>query len=132
MRQNLEYLAVLLLVRTLGALPWPFARFVGRVIAYSAYVLHGRLRRVGTKNLKMALPELTEAERKRILRAVFAGLGRQLAEFSQFPKYTRDNVSKVAVYEGFENFDSARRLGKGVLFLTAHVGAWEIGSFAHS
>jgi KDO2-lipid IV(A) lauroyltransferase len=80
----------------------------------------------------MALPELTEAERKRILRIVFGGLGRQLAEFSQFPKYNLQNVGQVAVYEGFENFDAARRLGKGVLFLTAHVGAWEIGSFAHS
>jgi KDO2-lipid IV(A) lauroyltransferase len=132
MRQRIEYLAVWLLVRTLGALPRPLARAAGSFISDVTYLLHSRLRRVGQKNLSMALPELTEAERKRLLRIVFAGLGRQLAEFSQFPKYTRDNVSQVAVYEGFENFDAARRLGKGVLFLTAHVGAWEIGSFAHS
>src|SRR5256885_1573677 len=121
MRQKFEYLAVLLVVRTLGALPRSFARFIGGVIAYSAYVLHGRLRRVGRKNLKMALPGVTARERKRILRAVFAGLGRQLAEFSRFPKYTRENVTKVAVYEGFENFEAARQRGKGVLLLTAHV-----------
>ena len=132
MRQNIEYLAVWLLVRTLGALPRPLARVVGSAIAGSAYLLNGRLRRVGRKNLAMALPELTEPERKRILRAVFFGLGRQLAEFSRFPKYTRDNITEIAVYEGFENFEAARRRGKGVLFLTGHVGAWEIGSFAHS
>ena len=132
MRQRIEYLAVCLLVRTLGVLPRPLARAAGALISRFMYLFHSRLRRVGEKNLKMALPELTEAQRKRILRSVFAGLGRQLAEFSQFPKYTRDNVSKVAVYEGFENFDAARRRGKGVLFLTAHLGAWEIGSFAHS
>ena len=53
---------------------------------------------------------------------MFVSLGRQLAEFCQFPRYTRDNVSQVAVYEGFENFDAAERRGKGVLFLTAHLG----------
>lgn len=132
MRQNIEYLAVWLLVRTLGALPRPLARSLGNIIAYSAYMLHRRLVRVGHKNLQLAFPDLTRRERKRILRTVFAGLGRQLAEFSRFPKYTRENISKIAVYEGFENFEAARRRGKGVLFLTGHVGAWEIGSFAHS
>jgi KDO2-lipid IV(A) lauroyltransferase len=132
MRQRIEYLVVWLLVRTLGVLPRSLARAVGSLISALTYLLHARLRRVGQKNLKIALPELSEAQRKRILRSVFAGLGRQLAEFSHFPKYTRENVSRVAIYEGFENFDAARRLGKGVLFLTAHVGTWEIGSFAHS
>jgi KDO2-lipid IV(A) lauroyltransferase len=41
-------------------------------------------------------------------------------------------VGEVAVYDGFEHFEAARARGKGVLFLTAHMGGWEIGSFAHS
>jgi KDO2-lipid IV(A) lauroyltransferase len=36
------------------------------------------------------------------------------------------------VYEGFENFERALARGKGVLFLTAHLGAWELSAFAHS
>jgi KDO2-lipid IV(A) lauroyltransferase len=72
------------------------------------------------------------AERKKIVRGVFVSLGRQLVEFCRLPRYTRENVSQVAVYEGFENFDAAQRRGKGVLFLTAHLGGWEVGSFAHS
>jgi KDO2-lipid IV(A) lauroyltransferase len=75
---------------------------------------------------------MSQRERRRIVRGVFASLGRQLAEFCQFPRYTRENVSQVAVYAGFENFDAAQKRGKGVLFLTAHLGGWEVGSFAHS
>jgi KDO2-lipid IV(A) lauroyltransferase len=75
---------------------------------------------------------MTLRERRRIVRRVFVSLGRQLAEFCMFPQYTRENVGQVAVYEGFENFDAAQRRGKGVLFLTAHLGGWEIGSYAHS
>ena len=132
MRQKMEYLAVWLLVKTLGTLPRPLARLCGVTIARLTYFLHSRLRHVGRKNLKMALPELTDRERKRILRTVFYGLGRQLADFAHFPKYNRQNVHQLAIYEGFENFDDARKRGKGVLLLTAHVGAWEVGSFAHS
>ena len=39
---------------------------------------------------------------------------------------------KVVIYEGFENFQTALDRGKGVLFLTAHLGAWELSAFAHS
>jgi len=132
MRHRLEYAAVWLLVRPLGALPRPLGRFAAIVLARLVYVLHGRLRRVGMRNLELAFPEKSRAERKRILKAVFDGLGRQLAEFCRFPKYTKENVGEVAIYDGVEHFEAARARGKGVLFLTAHFGGWEIGSFAHS
>src|SRR4029077_689795 len=43
-----------------------------------------------------------------------------------------ESVSEIAVYDGFQNFADARARGKGVLFLTAHFGGWEIGSLLHS
>jgi Kdo2-lipid IVA lauroyltransferase/acyltransferase len=90
------------------------------------------LRRVGLRNLELAFPEMPEHERLRILRGVFISLGRLLAEFPKFPRYSTENVSQIAVYDGFENFAAARAKRKGVLFLTAHFGGWEIGSFVHS
>jgi KDO2-lipid IV(A) lauroyltransferase len=36
------------------------------------------------------------------------------------------------VYDGFENYERAHSRGKGVLYLTAHIGAWELSAFAHS
>ncbi len=71
-------------------------------------------------------------ERAKILRGVFTSLGRQLAEVCLYRRYTRENVSKIVVYEGFENYERALTRGKGVLFLTAHLGAWELSAFAHS
>jgi len=132
MRHRLEYALVWPVVKILGALPRPLARALGRLLAGAVYHLHGRLRKVGLRNLEIAYPEMAAAERRKIVRGVFVSLGRQLAEFCRFPRYTRDNVAQVAVYEGFENFDAAQRRGKGVLFLTAHLGGWEVGSFVHS
>ncbi len=33
------------------------------------------------------------------------------------------------VYDGFENYERAFARGKGVLFLTAHFGGWELSAF---
>jgi KDO2-lipid IV(A) lauroyltransferase len=132
MRDFLEYAPVWVLVKLIGVLPRPLARALGMGIARVVYLLHGRLRRVGLRNLEIAFPHLARNERARILRAEFNNLGRLLAEFCLFPRYTRDNVDRVAVYDGLENFQRANACGKGVLLLTAHLGGWEIGSFVHS
>src|SRR5207302_906968 len=132
MRHRLEYALVWLLVHGLQVLPRPLARAAGMGLGYLIYLAHPRLRRVGLRNLEIALPELPKTQRRKIIRKVFSGLGRQLAEFCRFPKYTKENVSEVIIYDGIENFEAARARGKGVLFLTAHIGGWEISSFMHS
>lgn len=132
MGQRLEYAVAWSLIKFIGMLPRPLARAFAITLAWVVYGLHVRLRRVGMQNLAMAFPEKTRRERARILRGVFTSFGRQLAEVCLFPKYTRENVGKVVVYEGFENFERALARGKGVLFLTAHLGGWELSAFAHS
>jgi KDO2-lipid IV(A) lauroyltransferase len=132
LRQKLEYAPVWLIVKTIGALPRWLARAIGISIAWTVYLLHVRLRHVGMRNLALAFPEKTRRERARILRGEFTSLGRQLAEVCLFPKYTLENIDKICVYDGFENFERALARGKGVLFLTGHLGGWEVSSFMHS
>ena len=132
MRQRLEYALAWLIIKILGGLPRPLARATAIAFAWTIYLLHVRLRHVGMRNLALAFPEKTRRERARILRGVFTSLGRQLAEVCLFPRYTLENVGKVVVYDGFENFERALARGKGVLFLTAHLGAWELSAFSHS
>ena len=132
MLYQLQYMPLILLVRLVGILPRPLARGVGLVIGGVVYHLHPRLRRVGMRNLELAFPNMPLPERRRVLRGVYRSLGRLLAEFCLFPGYTAENVSQVAVYQGFENFEAAEKRGKGVLFLTGHFGGWEVGSFFHS
>lgn len=132
MRRKLEYAAAWPFIKVLGLLPRRLSRAMGIAIAQLFYLLHFRLRQVGMRNLAMALPEKTIPERKRILRGVFTSLGRQLAELCQFPRCTPENIDEVVVYDGLENYEQAYARGKGVLFLTAHFGGWELSAFAHS
>jgi KDO2-lipid IV(A) lauroyltransferase len=131
-RERLEYALVWPWIKLLGALPRPVARGIGIGLGLAIYRVHGRLRAVGMRNLGLAFPEMPPQERRRILRGEFVSLGRQLAEFCLFPRYTAQNVSRVVEYDGLENYERAFAQGKGVLFLTAHLGAWELSAFAHS
>ncbi len=132
MRERLEYALVWPFIKGLGLLPRPVARAIGITLGLAVYALHGRLRRVGLRNLALAFPDMPEPERRCLLRGEFISLGRQLAEVCLFPRYTQENVFRTIVYDGFENFDRAFARGKGVLFLTGHIGAWELSAFAHS
>ena len=132
MRRKLEYAAAWPFIKILGILPRPLARAFAITLSQFVYVFHARLRKVGMRNLEMAFPEKSEKQRRGILRAEFTSLGRQLAELCQFPRYTPENVDEVVVYEQLENYERAYARGKGVLFLTAHFGGWELSAFAHS
>ena len=132
MRERFEYALVWPWIKLLGMLPRPLARAIGIAIGLTVYHVHRRLRAVGMRNLALAFPEMSVQDRRRLVRGEFVSLGRQLAEFCLFPSYTRENVSEVVVYDGLENYERAFARGKGVLFLTAHLGAWELSAFAHS
>jgi Kdo2-lipid IVA lauroyltransferase/acyltransferase len=132
MRYRLEYALAWLLIRGISILPRPVARAAGIGLGQLVYLLHGKLRRVGMRNLQLAFPDKSAHERRKILRGEFTSLGRQLAEVCLFPSYTPENVTKIVVYDGFENFERAETRGKGVIYLTAHLGGWELSAFAHS
>jgi KDO2-lipid IV(A) lauroyltransferase len=131
-RETAEFAVVWVFVYGLRLLPRELARAIGAVIGAIAFRVLGRLRRVGVRNLEMALPELTLKERKEILRSVYRNLGFLLAEFCKMPDYTAETASRFIRYEGLENYLTAREKGKGVLVLTGHLGAWELSSFYHS
>jgi KDO2-lipid IV(A) lauroyltransferase len=92
----------------------------------------GRLRRVGERNLSLALPELTFDARRDLLRSLYRHLGWHLVEFCRMPHYTRENTQRFMRTDGLEHYLAAEALGRGVLVLTGHLGAWELSSFYHS
>ena len=118
--------------RVLGRMPRSLARLWARGLAFMVYWLFGRLRRVGMRNLQMALPELSIDAQKKTLRGVYLHLGWQLVEFCRMTRYAPENSRDWMRTEGLENYLAAQAKGKGVLVITGHLGAWELSSFYHS
>ncbi len=128
----LEYGTARALLTGLGLLPRSLAVAAGCGLGHIAYTFGGRLRRTGARNLEIAFPELDERERADILRGCFQSLGRLLGEFSHFPRATPESLRHIIDFEGLENLVAARESGRGVIVFTAHLGAWELLSFALS
>jgi Kdo2-lipid IVA lauroyltransferase/acyltransferase len=130
----MEYAAVRGLLAALGTLPRPAAVAVGRACGRIAYLFGGSLRRTGNINLRLAFPDMSEPERTRILRGCYDSLGRTLGEFSQFPRATRETMREMIDYDpvGLSHLRAAEATGRGVIFLTGHLGGWEVLSFGWS
>ena len=132
MREWIEFAGAWTGLKLLGLLPRGAARFVGASFSAGAYAVRTPLRRAAMKNLQLAFPEWSDTQREQAIRRMIRQVGWMAGEFSQFPKYTRDRIEQIVVIDGEENFDAAQRRGKGVLFLTGHMSAWELAPFAHA
>jgi len=132
MKEWLGYAVVWSLLKFTSALPRPAARAMAVMLARLLFALRPKLRKTAEFNLKLAFPQWTAAQRESTIRAMVRSLGWMAAEFARMPRYTRKNIEDVIILDGHENFLEGQRRGKGVLFLTAHMGAWELSSYAHA
>jgi Kdo2-lipid IVA lauroyltransferase/acyltransferase len=132
MKEWLEYAAVWTILNLLGALPRGLARSAAAAVASAMYTMLPKLRRTAEFNLRLAFPEWDASRRNEVIRGMVRNLGWMAAEFARLPKYTHNKIENIVILDGHENFLNGQRRGKGVLYLTGHIGAWELSSFAHA
>lgn len=81
----------------------------------------------GTKralaNLRLALPELTDAERARIVVGMWDNLGRTMAEYPHLAHIARERVEVI----GLEHFRAIAEDGKSGFVVSGHISNWEVG-----
>ena len=93
---------------------------MGAIVRWLAPVVGYRTR--VRRNLKLTCPDLSEAEVKRICRAVPDNAGRAIMEhFSSEEFIKRQSNAKISG-PGVEAFDQAAAEGKPVMMITAHFG----------
>jgi Kdo2-lipid IVA lauroyltransferase/acyltransferase len=132
MIERLQYAVAWTFVKILGVLPRPLARAFASGASRALLFLMPKLRRTADFNLKLAFPEWPEARRRTVMKLMTRNLGWMAAEFARLPQYTKKNIEQVVVLDGHENFLQGQNRGKGVLYLTGHIGAWELSSYAHA
>ncbi len=120
-----EYAAVYLafkLCRALGpatasTLGGTIARIIGPLIPVSA---------VADENLRAAMPELTAAQRKTIIREIWENLGRTAAELTHIGRLRETAAGPGYAITGAEHLTAAVAAGGPSLILTGHLANWEI------
>lgn len=131
--QFLEYLAVMIIALPLYWLPRRLALRTGEYIGEIMYHILPRRRQIGFKNLTIAFGDsMSDQEKERILRSNFRNLGKSIIEVLHFPKMSRADVREKVTIVGQENCIKAMSKGRGMIYLAAHIGNWEMSSFAQS
>lgn len=98
------------------------------IIWYSIDRYH---RQIAFDNMRKAFRgELSAAELRRLIKANFIQLSRVALELPSLLRLNLNNVNSYVEFSGDSHLKAALAKGKGVLFLTAHLGNWELMGLA--
>ena len=97
------------------------ARSIGPRLAQSRRAL---------KTLRRALPEIDEAQGKRIIRGMWDNLGRVIAEYPHLAKYRAYERGGRIEMVGAEHIRAQGAPGRRAIFFSGHFGNWEVATLA--
>ncbi|MEA2569751.1 MAG: Kdo2-lipid lauroyltransferase/acyltransferase [Acidobacteriota bacterium] len=100
-------------------------RAIGRFLGALAWHVARRERLKALRNLAIAFPELSDAERRALSKRMFAHLGMSLLELTWIPNVNAANRHETTVVEGLDKVLEVIDSGRGVIIFTAHCGNWE-------
>ncbi len=113
------------LIGFLLVLPYRFrVPLCGWVMAYVIAPLAGYDKRV-RDNLALILPELPQAEVKRLMRAVPRNVGRTLIEIYSGAEFVARATAEPLKGEGLAALDEAHASGRPVILVTGHFGNYD-------
>ncbi len=128
---RVEYYALRGAVAALDRLSISRAAAVGEWLGALGYRPIGVRRAVVERQVRAAFPGLGETDVQRIARESYESLGRTTIETAVLPAFSREQV--IAMFSRVDGWDIVERgmaAGRGVLFVTGHLGNWELaGSF---
>ncbi len=119
----------------LRLLPYLVSRTLCRIFAGFIWEMDSKHRRIGMLNLSFAFPDSPPSWHADVLRRSFYQLGNLAAEVARLPQMRREEVISKVTYEidrGLANYLAGKQDGRGLLFVTAHIGAWELLPAAHA
>lgn len=122
LRQRLEAFAARAVWGVFAALPLDAASGLGGWLGRRIGPLLGGVNRVARRNLKAAFPEKSPAEIEAIIKDMWEHLGRVAGEFSHLKTIATERVELI----GGEYIDLLRDDGKAGIFISGHMGNWEL------
>jgi KDO2-lipid IV(A) lauroyltransferase len=113
-------------LRIFEPMPAGLLYLLGRGVGLFVHLFPTPFKRIARRNLELALPDLDEATRRKILREHFAGLGCALFETAMCWWSSNERIRHLTLVNGMEHLRAAQATGRGVLFLSAHFNTIEM------
>jgi Kdo2-lipid IVA lauroyltransferase/acyltransferase len=115
------------LLRIFAKLPLPLVHGLGTIFGYVYFLLFRRRLRRTRRNLRWIRKTLSKSDYRQLLHASIRETGKGILE--TFVIWFRPQASVLRLVKschGWEHVESARARGKGLIFLTPHLGCYEI------
>ena len=123
-----QYAALSALVVIIQPLPLNFCMMIGRCFAYACYLFDRKRRAIAEENLRKAYgTDLSDIQRRRIIRSNYLHLASVGIDFIKLPQLVNsNNWRKYFEVEGLEFAREALEQEKGIIFVSGHLGSWEV------
>lgn len=117
-------------LKLLSYLPPTILRLLARILGYLCYFLVIPRRKVGLINLRLCFPELTETQRRAILREHFYHMAWLVLEYGRYWYAPATTLKNAVHYQDKHYLDDALAQGKKVILLYPHFTAFEAAVYA--
>jgi len=102
---------------------------LGILLGWATYWLSGKYARRLRENLMYEMGSCPEENFRKVLNASIAETGKGVAELPWlWCRPLAEVVASVKTCDGWEHVEAARARGKGIIFLTPHLGCFEISA----
>ena len=112
-------------------LPFPVLRLAGAILGEVLFLLAGRRRQIGLRNLELCFPEYSPKERRRVLRRHFRELACVFLGYSILMHGSAQRIKRLVTSTGSEHFDHAAAQGP-VVVLLPHFTGLDYAALRHS
>ena len=115
----------------LGLFPLRLRRFHTRVLLRVVAKFLGKHRNISHRNIALAFPKMSEAERQEVFLQSFESMGDLAVDLSRFPRLTKQWAE---THIDFPNLPQLKKVKdqnpeKGILLVTGHLGSFELSAF---
>jgi KDO2-lipid IV(A) lauroyltransferase len=113
-------------LRLTNFLPYAGRVFVGRIFGDGMFLLMSWRKHIARINLRLCFPELSYAERERVVRDHFRSLGVAFIEMGAAWWVSDRRLEGLLEVEGLEHLSAALDRGRGAILLSAHFTCLEM------
>ncbi|MBD3878975.1 MAG: lysophospholipid acyltransferase family protein [Quinella sp. 1Q5] len=118
------YKTLMMMSRIIRLLPYDVLLALGWVFGHLYYLLVKKQRERAVAQMMPAL-NISETEARKLVRASFINLARNMLDIMYMPNLNEKNLSEYIEIDHLERMKAALAEGHGVVVLTGHIGTWE-------
>ena len=132
LQNYIEYYSLKTAMFFMYLFPLSFAQKIGQFIAVFAYYFIPVRKKHVINMLAVSFPEKSKDEIKNIAKNTYKNFMKTVVEMVFFPVLSDETIKNMLVYENENVITDALAKGKGMIFMSAHFGNWELTALSFS